>query len=57
LTTLPPKCLPIGSGLGYAILSFGFGLVGLFLVGLIINGLAPTFGGSSDRRQALKVAA
>jgi Yip1 domain len=49
--------MPIGSGLGYAILSFGIDLMGLFLVGLIINGLAPTFGGSSDRRQALKVAA
>jgi Yip1 domain len=49
--------MPMTSGLSYAILSFAFGLVGLFLVGLIINGLAPTFGGSSDRRQALKVAA
>ena len=48
---------PIASGLMAAILSFGLGLVGLFLVGLIINGLAPTFAGSSDRRQALKVAA
>jgi hypothetical protein len=48
---------PIASGLAYGIVSFGFGLVGLYLVGLIINALAPTFGGSSDRRQALKVAA
>jgi predicted nucleic acid-binding Zn ribbon protein len=48
---------PIASGLMAAILSFGLGLVGLFLVGLIINGLAPTFAGSSDRRQALKAAA
>jgi hypothetical protein len=48
---------PIASGLMAAILSFGLGLVGLFLVGLIINRLAPTFAGLSDRRQALKVAA
>jgi hypothetical protein len=48
---------PVASGLEYALLSFGYGLVGLFLVGLIINALAPTFAGSSDRRQALKVAA
>jgi hypothetical protein len=48
---------PVADGLMYAVLAFGFGLLGLFLVGLIINALAPTFAGSSDRRQALKVAA
>jgi hypothetical protein len=48
---------PIASGLMYSIVAFGFGLVGLFLVGLIINALAPTFSGVRDQRQALKVAA
>ena len=48
---------PIASGLAAAIFSFGLALLGLFLVGLIINALAPNFAGSSDRRQALKVAA
>lgn len=48
---------PIASGLMYAIIAFGFGLVGIFLFGLIVNALAPTFAGISDRRQALKVAA
>jgi hypothetical protein len=48
---------PIGSGLTAAIFSFGLALLGLFLVGLIINALAPTFAGISDQRQALKVAA
>jgi len=48
---------PFFSGLAYAVLSFVFGLVGLYLVGLIINGLAPTFGGIRDQRQALKTAA
>ncbi|MEP6549131.1 MAG: Yip1 family protein [Gammaproteobacteria bacterium] len=48
---------PIGSGLVYALLAFGFGLVGLFLLALIINALAPTFSGVRDQRQALKVAA
>ena len=48
---------PIASGLMYSIVAFGFGLVGLFLVGLIINALAPTFSGARDLRQALKVAA
>lgn len=48
---------PIAGGLLYAVLTFGFGLLFLFLVGLIINGLAPTFSGVRDQRQALKVAA
>lgn len=48
---------PIGSGLVYALLAFGFGLLGLFLVALIINALAPTFSGIRNQRQALKVAA
>jgi hypothetical protein len=47
----------VASGLKASILSFGLALLGLFLVGLIINALAPTFAGTSDRRQALKVAA
>ncbi len=48
---------PLGGGLLMAVYSFAFALFGLFLVGLIINALAPTFAGISDRRQALKVAA
>jgi hypothetical protein len=48
---------PMAAGLVYAVAAFGFGLVGLFLVGLIINALAPTFSGERDQRQALKVAA
>jgi hypothetical protein len=49
--------MPIESGLVSAVAAFGFGLVGIFLVGLIVNGLAPTFSGQRDLRQALKVAA
>ena len=45
------------SGLIYALVSFGFGIAGLFLVGLIINALAPTFLGTRDQRQAMKTAA
>jgi hypothetical protein len=48
--------MPVSSGLTAAIFSFVGALIGLFLVGLIINALAPTFAGTSDRRQALKVA-
>jgi len=48
---------PMLSGLVYAAVSFGFGLLGLFLVGWIINVLAPTFSGERNQRQALKTAA
>jgi hypothetical protein len=49
--------MPFTSGLTTALLTFGFGLGGLFVVALIINGLASYFGGTPDQRQALKVAA
>ena len=48
--------MPLASGLTTALLTFGMSLLGLLLVGLIINALAPTFAGTPDRRQALKVA-
>jgi len=48
---------PLLNGLTIALVSFGFGLLGLFLVGLIINALASTFGGERDQRQAMKTAA
>jgi Yip1 domain len=48
---------PILSGLTYAVVTFVFSLLGLYIVSLIINGLAPTFGGVRDQRQALKTAA
>lgn len=49
--------MPLAASLESALLGCVFGCLGVFLVGLIINGLAPTFGGSRDTRQALKVAA
>jgi hypothetical protein len=49
--------MPMETGLVSAVAAFGFGLVGLFLLGLIVNALAPTFSGERDLRQALKVAA
>jgi hypothetical protein len=48
---------PLLTGLVTAVVSFGFGLLGLFLVGWIINALAPTFSGERNQRQALKTAA
>ena len=49
--------MPIFSGLTYTVMMFGSALFGVFVVGLIINALAPTFSGIKDQRQALKVAA
>lgn len=48
---------PFLSGLLSSLLTFVMGLVGLYLVGLIINMLASAFGGRPDRRQALQTAA
>jgi hypothetical protein len=48
---------PMSSGLTAAVMGFVLGLIGVFLVGLIINGLAGTFSAQRDQRQALKVAA
>jgi hypothetical protein len=48
---------PIGSGLTYTVLMFVSALIGVFVVGLMINALAPTFSGTRDQRQALKVSA
>ncbi|HEV7359363.1 MAG TPA: Yip1 family protein [Steroidobacteraceae bacterium] len=49
--------MPIGSGLTYTVMIFVSALIGVFIVGFIINALAPTFSGQRDQRQALKVAA
>ncbi len=49
--------MPISIGLSMAVMSFVMGLLAVFLLALIINVLAPTFGGKPDATQALKVAA
>jgi hypothetical protein len=48
---------PPASGLVASIVTFILGLIGLFLVGLVINMLAPTSYGRRNQRQALKSAA
>lgn len=48
---------PIGAGIGQAITSFVFALIVVYLISLIVNALAPTFGAQKSQRQALKVAA
>ena len=48
---------PILSSALYAIVAFVLALVGVFVLALIIDALAPTFSGEKNRAQALKVAA
>jgi len=47
---------PIVGGLGWAILSYVLGLVSVFVLGLIIDALAPSFGGEKNQLQAMKCA-
>lgn len=47
---------PIGAGLGSMILGYVLSLAVLYLVALVIDALAPTFGGQKNRVQALKTA-
>ena len=47
---------PIIAGIGLAIFTYVMVFVGVFILSLIINALAPTFGGEKNSQQALKVA-
>ncbi|MDF0645317.1 MAG: Yip1 family protein [Nitrospira sp.] len=49
--------LPLPTLLPQIVIGYGLGLAAVYVLALIINALAPTFGGKSDRMQALKVAA
>jgi hypothetical protein len=48
--------MPIVWVLSQAIVQFVLALVGVYVVGLIIDALAPTFGGQKNQLQALKLA-
>ena len=48
--------VPFLSGLVNMVVSYVLSLVGVFVLSLIINALAPKFGGTSNQMQALKVA-
>jgi hypothetical protein len=48
--------VPILLGLVTAIFAFGMAIVGVFILSLIIDALAPSFGGEKNNIQALKVA-
>jgi hypothetical protein len=49
--------VPISYGVRNAVVTYALGLVGVFVLGLIIDALAPTFGGQKNQIQGLKVAA
>jgi hypothetical protein len=48
--------MPIFWGMGIAVLTFVMAFVSVFIVSLIIDALAPTFGAQKNSAQALKVA-
>ena len=48
--------VPFLSGLASMVVSYVLSLVGVFVLALIVNALAPTFGGQKDQMQALKLA-
>jgi hypothetical protein len=48
--------VPFFGGLILAVFAFGMAIVGVFILSLIINALAPTFAGQPNGTQALKVA-
>ena len=49
--------MDMGSGITVLVLSYVLGLAGVYIFALILNALAPTFGGQKDSMQALKAAA
>jgi hypothetical protein len=48
---------PIGAGIASAVVLYVLSLAGVYVLALIIDALAPTFGGTRNQIQALKVAA
>jgi hypothetical protein len=49
--------VPFGSALVQTIVAFGLALIGVYVMAVIIDLLAPSFGGAKSRQQGLKVAA
>lgn len=49
--------LGLGASLGNMILSYVLALVAVYVIALVVDALAPTFGGQKDQMQALKTAA
>jgi hypothetical protein len=48
---------PMGTGLTWAVVQYIASLAGVYVLALVIDALAPNFGGQKNQMQALKVAA
>ena len=48
--------MPLATSLGIAVFAFVMSIVGVFVLSLVINALAPTFGAEKNSAQAFKVA-
>jgi len=48
--------VPVAAGLALAVFTFVMAIVGIFILSVVINALAPSFDGQKDSAQALKVA-
>jgi hypothetical protein len=53
----PFFAFPLGYLIAYAVISYVLALVSCYVLALIIDALAPSFGGTKDRVKAFKVAA
>ena len=49
--------IPMSTGLTAAIIGYGLALLSVYILALIIDALAPSFGGQKSQMQALKVSA
>ncbi|MCX6826449.1 MAG: Yip1 family protein [candidate division Zixibacteria bacterium] len=50
------SCIPVATGLTWAVVYYILSLVGVYLLGFIIDSLAPSFGAKKDMNGSLKVA-
>jgi hypothetical protein len=49
--------MSVGDAVTSGVLEYGLNLLGVYVLAVLIDGLAPSFGGQRNRVQALKVAA
>ncbi len=47
--------IPIGSGIGWAVLTYLFSLIGVYITAFVIDALAPSFGSAKDMVASLKI--
>lgn len=52
-----PVRIPIAYGITYMVVNYLMGLAAVYVLALVIDALAPSFGGTKDFNQAIKVSA